>query len=228
MIKQVEFKNGKSVIVLSRTHERFLERLFESEIPEILDGVITIKKIVRAPGEKAKVAVETYDDRIDPVGACVGMRGSRIYGVVRELGNENIDVVNYSENTQLYVSRALSPAKVKSMEINDEDRTVRVVLDPEEISKAIGKFGHNIKLAGVLTGYEIDVYRDAEESEEDVELSEFSDEIEAWVIDTLKGIGCDTAKSVLDLSKSELIKRTDLEEETIDEVCRILRSEFEE
>ncbi len=227
VIKQVEFKNGKSVIVLSRTDERFLERLFENEIPEISDGLITIKNTVRIPGEKAKIAVETYDDRIDPVGACVGMRGSRIHGIVRELGNENIDVVNYTENTQLYISRALNPAKIKSMEIDDENKTVKIILDSQEISKAIGRFGHNVKLAGMLTGYEIDVYRDSNDLEEDIELSEFSDEVEGWILEAFRNIGCDTAKSVLELSKNELVKRTDLEEETIEEVYQILNSEFE-
>ena len=206
----------------------FLERLFELEIPEIFDGLITIKKIVRIPGERAKVAVESYDERIDPVGACVGMKGSRIHGIVRELRNENIDVINYSPNLQLYIKRALSPAKISSIRIMESSKRVEVYLKPQEVSLAIGKGGLNIKLASQLTGYEIDVYREIEEDDEDVNLDEFSDEIESWILDELKAIGCDTAKNVLNISREDLIARTDLEEETIDEVRRILRSEFEQ
>jgi N utilization substance protein A len=221
-------KNNKPLIILSRTSPLFLERLFELEVPEIFDGLITIKKIVREPGERAKVAVESYDDRIDPVGACVGMKGSRIHGIVRELRNENIDVINYTNNTELYIARALSPAKVSHINIDEENKRAAVYLDPDQVSLAIGKGGHNIKLAGKLTGYEIDVYRNIDEDTEDVALDEFADEIEDWVIDELKAIGCDTAKSVLKLSKEELVKRTDLEEETVEDVLRILREEFEE
>ncbi|MCQ2973866.1 MAG: transcription termination factor NusA [Bacteroidales bacterium] len=227
VIYQVEMKNGSPSIILSRTAPTFLERLFELEVPEICDGLITIKKIVRIPGERAKVAVESYDDRIDPVGACVGMKGSRIHGIVRELRNENIDVVNYSNNSQLYVQRALNPARINTIKINDADKKAEVYLDPEEVSKAIGKMGANIKLATQLTGYDIEVYRDIEEGEEDVDLDEFADEIEGWIIDALKGIGCDTAKNVLNISRDELIRRTDLEEETIDDVLNILKAEFE-
>jgi N utilization substance protein A len=212
--------------LLSRTSPIFLVKLFEQEIPEVFDGLITIKKAVRIPGEKAKVAVDSYDDRIDPVGACVGMKGSRIHGIVRELGNENIDVVNYTNNLQLFISRALSPAKVNSLKIDEENKRVEVFLNPEEVSKAIGKGGSNIRLAGKLTGYEIDVFREG--VEEDIELKEFSDEIEEWVIDEFKKVGLDTAKSVLELEKSDLIKRTDLEEETVEDVLRILKEEFEE
>jgi N utilization substance protein A len=206
-----------------------LERLFELEVPEIFDGLITIKKIVRMPGERAKVAVESYDERIDPVGACVGIKGSRIDGIVRELRNENIDVINFTNNTQLYITRALNPAKISSITLNDEENKADVYLNPEEVSLAIGKGGMNIKLASQLTGYEIDVYREKseEEAEEDVNLSEFTDEIDAWVIDELKKIGCDTAKSVLELSAEELEKRTDLEIETINEILDIFKSEFE-
>ena len=204
----------------------FLERLFELEVPEIFDGLITIKKIVREPGERAKVAVESYDDRIDPVGACVGMKGSRIHGIVRELGNENIDVINWTNNKQLLVTRALSPARVSSVKLNDEDMTAQVYLKPEEVSKAIGRSGHNIRLAGQLTGYEIDVFREG--VEEDVELTEFSDEIDAWIIQEFKKIGLDTARSVLELDIEDLIKRTDLEEETVQEVVKILKAEFED
>jgi N utilization substance protein A len=204
-----------------------LERLFELEVPEVFDGLITIKKIVREPGERAKVAVESYDDRIDPVGACVGMKGSRIHGIVRELRNENIDVINYTTNLQLYIQRALSPAKITSIKIDEETKQANVFLKPDQVSLAIGKGGHNIKLAGKLTGYEIDVYRDTEEGDEDVDLDEFTDEIESWIIDSLKSIGCDTAKSVLALTHEELASRTDLEEETIKEVVAILQSEFE-
>ena len=229
VVKQVEMRNNKPLITLSRTSPVFLERLFEMEVPEIFDGLITIKKIVREPGERAKVAVESYDDRIDPVGACVGMKGSRIHGIVRELRNENIDVINFTTNTQLYITRALSPAKVSSIKIDEENSKAEVFLAPDQVSLAIGRGGHNIKLAGKLTGYEIDVYRDdaGSDVEDDVALDEFTDEIEGWVIDELKSIGCDTAKNVLELSKEDLLKRTDLEEETIDEVREIFLSEFE-
>ena len=213
IIESVELRGNKPRIILSRTSPRFLEKLFEQEIPEVFDGLITIKKAVRIPGEKAKVAVDSYDDRIDPVGACVGMKGSRIHGIVRELGNENIDVINYTNNIQLLITRSLSPAKVNSLKINEEAKRVQVFLNPEEVSKAIGKGGHNIRLAGQLTGYEIDVYREG--AEEDVELAEFTDEIESWVIDEFKKVGLDTAKSILELEVSDLAKRTDLEEETI-------------
>ena len=216
---------NKPRIILSRTSPIFLEKLFEQEIPEVFDGLITIKKAVRIPGEKAKVAVDSYDDRIDPVGACVGMKGSRIHGIVRELGNENIDVVNYTNNLQLFISRALSPAKVNSLKIDEENKQVEVFLNPEEVSKAIGKGGSNIRLAGKLTGYEIDVFREG--VEEDIELKEFSDEIEEWVISEFKKVGLDTAKSILELEKTDLIKRTDLEEETVEDVIRILKEEFD-
>jgi len=228
IVLRVEMRNNNPLIILSRTSPIFLERLFELEVPEIFDGLITIKKVVRLPGEKAKVAVESYDDRIDPVGACVGMKGSRIHGIVRELRNENIDVINFTTNVQLYITRALSPAKVISIKVNEADKHVEVFLKASEVSLAIGKGGSNIKLAGQLTGYEIDVYREAEEvEEEDVDLDEFSDEIEEWVINELKSIGCDTARSVLELSVDDLVKRTDLEEETIRDVVRILTAEFE-
>jgi N utilization substance protein A len=226
IIESVELRGNKPRILLSRTSPIFLVKLFEQEIPEVFDGLITIKKAVRIPGEKAKVAVDSYDDRIDPVGACVGMKGSRIHGIVRELGNENIDVVNYTNNLQLFISRALSPAKVNSLKIDEENKRVEVFLNPEEVSKAIGKGGSNIRLAGKLTGYEIDVFREG--VEEDIELKEFSDEIEEWVIDEFKKVGLDTAKSILELEKSDLIKRTDLEEETVEDVLRILKEEFEE
>jgi len=220
--------NNNPLIILSRTSPVFLERLFELEVPEIFDGLITIKKIVRIPGERAKIAVESYDERIDPVGACVGMKGSRIHGIVRELKNENIDVINYTTNIQLYITRALSPAKISSIKIDDEKKRAEVYLKPNEVSLAIGKGGLNIKLASQLTGYEIDVYRETEiEDEEDVNIEEFADEIEGWIIDELKAIGCDTAKSVLDLSVEDLVKRTDLEEETIKEVINILKAEFD-
>src|SRR4051812_19197514 len=227
VILRVEMINANPKIILSRTSPMFLERLFELEVPEVFDGLITIKKFVREPGERAKVAVESYDDRIDPVGACVGMKGSRIHGIVRELRNENIDVINYTNNIPLFISRSLSPAKITSIKLDEETKRASVYLKPDQVSLAIGRGGHNIKLAGKLTGYEIDVYRDTDEENEDVDLEEFADEIDGWIIDELKGIGCDTAKSVLDLSIEDLVKRTDLEEETIKEVMRILKSEFE-
>lgn len=227
VVKKVDLKNNSPVIILSRTSPVFLERLFELEVPEIFDGLITIKNIVREPGERAKVAVESYDDRVDPVGACVGMKGSRIHGIVRELRNENIDVINYTHNTSLYIQRSLSPAKISSINIDDDRRHAEVYLKPDQVSLAIGKGGHNIKLASKLTEYEIDVYRETDEDQEDVDLNEFSDEIDGWIIDTLKDIGCDTAKSVLAISRKDLITRTDLEEETVDELLQILRAEFE-
>ncbi len=228
VVIKVEMKNNNPLIILSRTSPVFLERLFELEVPEIFDGLITIKKIVRVPGERAKVAVESYDERIDPVGACVGMKGSRIHGIVRELKNENIDVINFTTNIQLFIQRSLSPAKISSIKINDATKEAEVYLQPTEVSLAIGKGGLNIRLASQLTGYEIDVYREGmEEDEEDVNLEEFADEIEGWIIDELKAIGCDTAKSVLDLSIEDLVKRTDLEEETIQEVMQVLKAEFE-
>ena len=226
IIESVELRGNKPRIIFSRTSPKFLEKLFEQEIPEVFDGLINIKNAVRIPGDKAKVAVDSYDDRIDPVGACVGMKGSRIHGIVRELGNENIDVINYTSNLQLYITRALSPAKVNSLKIDEENKRVQVFLNPEEVSKAIGRGGNNIRLAGQLTGFEIDVYREG--MEEDVELAEFSDEIEGWVIEEFKKVGLDTAKSVLELDLKELIKRTDLEDETIEEVVKILKEEFEE
>ncbi|MBR4851338.1 MAG: transcription termination/antitermination protein NusA [Tidjanibacter sp.] len=225
IVSKVEMRNNNPVIILSRTVPEFLERLFEQEVPEIFDGLITIKKIVRIPGERAKVAVESYDDRIDPVGACVGMKGSRIYSIVRELRNENIDVVNWTSNTSLLIQRALNPAKITSITIDEAKKTAAVYLKPSEVSLAIGKGGLNIRLAVMLTGYDIDVFRDTDE--EDVDLVEFADEIDQWIIDTFHGIGCDTAKSVLEYSVEELAKRTDLEVETIEEVVRILRAEFE-
>lgn len=227
VVVKVEIRNNNPLIVLSRTSSVFLERLFELEVPEIFDGLITIKKIVRVPGERAKVAVESYDERIDPVGACVGMKGSRIHGIVRELRNENIDVINYTTNTQLFIQRALNPAKISNIKLVEDDKRAEVYLRPEEVSLAIGKGGLNIKLASKLTGYEIDVYRESEGDDEDVSLDEFTDEIESWILDELKAVGCDTAKSVLDLSVEDLVKRTDLEEETIKEVVSILRAEFE-
>jgi N utilization substance protein A len=228
VIHKVDIINGNPKIILSRTSPVFLERLFEMEVPEIFDGLITIKKIVREPGERAKVAVESYDDRIDPVGACVGMKGSRIHGIVRELKNENIDVINYTTNMPLFISRSLSPAKITSIKLDEETHRAAVFLKPDQVSLAIGKGGHNIKLAGKLSGYEIDVYRDTDDEQEDVDLEEFADEIESWIIDEFKSIGCDTAKSVLELTVSDLVKRTDLEEETIKDVMRVLKSEFEE
>ena len=227
VVLKVDMRNNSPVIILSRTAPSFLEKLFEMEVPEIYDGLITEKNIVREPGERAKVAVESYDDRIDPVGACVGMKGSRIHGIVRELRNENIDVINYTANSQLLISRALSPAKITSVKLDEENKRAEVYLKPDQVSLAIGKGGHNIRLAGRLTGYEIDVYRDTDEDVEDVTLDEFSDEIEQWIIDEFKSVGCDTAKAVLELSDEELVKRTDLEEETVKEVKRILRTEFE-
>jgi N utilization substance protein A len=228
VVIKVEMKNNNPLIILSRTSPIFLERLFELEVPEIFDGLITIKKIVRVPGERAKVAVESYDERIDPVGACVGMKGSRIHGIVRELKNENIDVINYTTNIQLFIQRSLSPAKISSIKISEEKKDAEVYLMPNEVSLAIGKGGLNIRLASQLTGYEIDVYREGiKDDEEDVNLEEFADEIEGWIIDELKSIGCDTAKSVLDLSTEDLVKRTDLEEETIQEVIKVLNAEFE-
>jgi N utilization substance protein A len=226
VVARVEMKNNTPSIVISRTSPIFLERLFESEVPEIYDGLITIKKIVRVPGERAKVAVESYDDRIDPVGACVGMKGSRIHGIVRELKNENIDVINFTNNSTLFIQRALSPAKISSIQLDEVNKKAEVYMKPDQVSLAIGKGGYNIKLAGKLTGYEIDVYREDIDSE-DVDIQEFSDEIDQWIIDELKSIGCDTAKSVLELEVKELVKRTDLEEETIKEVIRILKAEFE-
>lgn len=228
VVVRVEMRNNNPLIILSRTSPVFLERLFELEVPEIFDGLITIKKIVRIPGERAKVAVESYDERIDPVGACVGMKGSRIHGIVRELRNENIDVINFTNNTQLFIQRALSPAKIISIKLHEEEKRADVYLLPDEVSLAIGKGGLNIKLASQLTGYEIDVYRETdEEDDEDVSIDEFADEIESWILDALKAVGCDTAKSVLELSRDDLIKRTDLEEETVDDIIQIFKSEFE-
>jgi len=227
VVAKVEMRSNSPVIILSRTVPEFLERLFEQEVPEVFDGLITIKMIVREPGERAKVAVESYDDRIDPVGACVGMKGSRIHSIVRELKNENIDVINYTENIQLFITRALSPAKITSITLNDEDKRADVYLKPDQVSLAIGKGGFNIKLASKLTGYEIDVYRDTEEDTEDVDLEEFADEIDGWIIDEFKKIGLDTARAVLELKENELISRTDLEEETVKEVKKILKEELE-
>jgi N utilization substance protein A len=227
VVKKVEMRNNSPIIILSRTHSSFLEKLLEIEVPEIMDGLIVIKKIVREPGERAKVAVESYDDRIDPVGACVGMKGSRIHGIVRELRNENIDIINYTSNVQLLLQRSLTPARINKMELNNEDNSADVYLDPDQVSLAIGKKGVNIKLAQELTGYSIDVYRDVkEEVDYDIDLDEFADEIEAWVIDEFKRIGCDTALSVLNLSPEELVRRTDLEEETVRDVRKILEAEF--
>ena len=227
VVKEVQLKGMKPRIVLSRTSPKFLERLFEQEIPEVADGLIIVKRVERIPGEKAKVAVESYDERIDPVGACVGMKGSRIHGIVRELGNENIDVINYTSNTSLFISRALSPAKVSSITIDEDNSRAEVFLKPDQVSLAIGRGGTNIRLAGSISGYEIDVYRDVDDTE-DVALTEFVDEIDGWIIDELKNIGCDTAKSVLELSSEELVQRTDLEEETIKEIQAVLKSEFED
>lgn len=228
VIVMVENSNNNPKIIVSRTSPVFLERLFELEIPEIQEGLITIKKVVRIPGERAKVAVESYDERIDPVGACVGIKGSRIHGIVRELCNEGIDVINYTTNSSLYIQRALSPAKISSIRINEEEKKAEVYVRPEEVSMAIGRGGTNIKLAGQLTGYVLDVFRDiADEEIEDIYIDEFNDEIEQWVIDTLKSIGCDTAKSVLAIPKEELMSRADLEDETVDEVLKILNAEFE-
>jgi transcription termination/antitermination protein NusA len=232
IIESVELKGNKPQIIMSRTSEKFLEKLFEQEIPEVFDGLIIVKNVVRIPGEKAKVAVDSYDDRIDPVGACVGMKGSRIHGIVRELGNENIDVINYTSNIQLYITRALSPAKVSSIKINEESKRAEVFLKLEEVSKAIGRGGHNIRLAGQLTGYELDVIREGDipgntADDDDVELTEFSDEIEDWVIEEFAKIGLDTAKSILKQDVEDLVRRTDLEEETILDVMRILKEEFD-
>lgn len=228
VVVRVEMKNNKPLIILSRTSTLFLERLFELEVPEIYDGLITIKNIVREPGGRAKVAVESYDDRIDPVGACVGMKGARIHGIVRELRNENIDVINFTNNKELYIQRALSPAKITAIKLDNESMRAEVFLKPDQVSLAIGKGGYNIKLAGKLVGYEIDVYRDVEDDIEDVALEEFSDEIDAWIIAELKSIGCDSAKSVLELSVEELVKRTDLEIENVEDVMNVLKQEFEE
>lgn len=229
IIRRVEMKNNNPVVIMSRTDPQFLAKLLEQEVPEIEDGLITIKAIKRIPGERAKVAVESYDDRIDPVGACVGMKGSRIHGIVRELRNENIDIVNFTNNTKLFIQRSLTPSKVTNIELDEERRHADVFLEADQVSLAIGKGGSNIKLASQLTDYEIDVYRNTQEVEiDDVDLDEFADEIEGWVIETFKNIGCDTARSVLDLTKEELLRRTDLEEETVDDVLSILASEFEE
>ena len=228
VIKEVSLRNNKANIVLSRISPEFIKRLFEQEVPEVFDGIITIKDVVRVPGERAKVAVESYDDRIDPVGACVGMKGSRIHSIVRELKNENIDVVNFTENTQLLITRALSPARITSVALDEEKKRASVFMDAEQVSLAIGRGGHNINLAGKLSGYEIDVYRDENSFEDDVAIDEFTDELEDWVIDALKGIGCDTAKSVLDISADDLAARTDLEIETIENLLDILSSEFDD
>jgi len=228
VVVQVDNKNQTPKIILSRTAPLFLQRMFEQEVPEVKEGLIAIKNIARIPGERAKVAVETFDDRIDPVGACVGVKGARIHGIVRELRNENIDVINYTPNINLYIQRALAPAKISTMEIDEEAKTAKVYLQPEEVSLAIGKGGYNIKLACMLTGYQIDVYREINEQDyDDIYLDEFNDEIDQWVLDAFKAIGLDTAKDVLGMSKEELLKQTDLEEETIDEVLRILAAEFE-
>jgi N utilization substance protein A len=228
VIKEVTLKNNKANIVLSRIAPEFIMRLFEQEVPEVFDGIITIKKVVRVPGERAKVAVESYDDRIDPVGACVGVKGSRIHGIVRELRNENIDVVNFTENKQLLISRSLSPAKIQSVTLDDNNMRAAVYMDADQVSLAIGRGGHNINLAGKITGYDIDVYRDTDNIEDDVAIDEFSDVLEQWVIDCLKEIGCDTAKSVLALSVNELVSRTDLEQGTIENVLEVLNAEFED
>jgi N utilization substance protein A len=227
VVYKVDMRNNSPAIILSRTAPEFLEKLFEQEVPEVFDGLITIKKIVREPGERAKVAVESYDDRVDPVGACVGMKGSRIHSIVRELRNENIDVIQYTSNDQLLISRALAPAKISSVNLDRDNAKADVFLKPDQVSLAIGKGGHNIRLAGRLTGFDIDVYRENETDIDDVDLEEFSDEIDAWIIGELKSIGCDTARSVLEIPKEDLVKRTDLEEETVEEVLRILKEEFE-
>ena len=228
VIKEVNIKNNKANIVLSRIAPEFIERLFEMEVPEVFDGIITIKKVVRNPGERAKVCVESYDDRIDPVGACVGMKGSRIHGIVRELRNENIDVVNFTENLQLLITRSLSPAKITSVNIDDENGRAKVIMDADQVSLAIGRGGNNIALAGRLTGYEIDVFRDEASFEDDVAIDEFVDEIDGWILDALKGIGCDSARSVLEIDADDLVSRTDLEKETVEEVLKIFKSEFED
>ena len=228
VVYKVDMRNNSPAIILSRTAPEFLEKLFEQEVPEVFDGLITIKKIVREPGERAKVAVESYDDRVDPVGACVGMKGSRIHSIVRELRNENIDVIQYTSNDQLLISRALAPAKISSVNLDRDNAKADVFLKPDQVSLAIGKGGHNIRLAGRLTGFDIDVYRENETDIDDVDLEEFSDEIDAWIIGELKSIGCDTARSVLEIPKEDLVKRTDLEEETVEEVLRILKEEFEQ
>lgn len=227
VVAKVEMRNNNPIVILSRTAPEFLERLFEMEVPEVFDGLITVKKIVRVPGERAKVAVESYDDRIDPVGACVGMKGSRIHSIVRELRNENIDVINYTSNIQLLIQRALSPAKITSIKLNEEEFKAEVFLKPDQVSLAIGKGGFNIKLASKLTGYDLDVYRETEEDDEDVDLDEFADEIDGWIIDELKAVGLDSARSVLELTVEDLVSRTDLEEETIIEIMKILREELE-
>jgi len=227
VVAKVEMRNNNPIVILSRTAPEFLERMFEMEVPEVFDGLITIKKIVRVPGERAKVAVESYDDRIDPVGACVGMKGSRIHSIVRELKNENIDVINYTSNMQLLIQRALSPAKITNIKINEAEMKAEVFLKPDQVSLAIGKGGFNIKLASKLTGYDLDVYRETEEDDEDVDLDEFADEIDGWIIDELKAVGLDSARSVLELTKEDLVSRTDLEEETIAEIIKILREELD-
>ncbi len=228
VIKRVDNPNGNPKIIVSRTDERFLRRLFEQEVPEIHDGLITIKNVARIPGERAKIAVESYDDRIDPVGACVGVKGARIHGIVRELRNENIDVLNYTANPQLMIQRALSPAKVSSIRLNEEDKKAEVFLHPDEVSLAIGKGGYNIRLASMLTGYTIDVYRDIDDGDEDIYLDEFSDEIDQWVIETLKDLGLGTAKAVLNADREVLLQQADLEESTVDHVIEVLRAEFED
>jgi N utilization substance protein A len=227
VVWKVEMVNGSPKVILSRTAPEFLAKLFEQEVPEVADGLITVKRIVREPGERAKVAVESYDDRIDPVGACVGMKGSRIHGIVRELRNENIDVINFTSNEQLLIQRALSPAKVGSIKLDNENKRAEVYMKPDQVALAIGRGGHNIKLAGRLTGFDIDVYRETDEVTDDVSIDDFADEIDQWIIDELKNIGCDTARSVLDIPAEELVRRTDLEEETIAEVLRILKTELE-
>jgi len=228
IVSRVDLHNGNPKIILSRTSEKFLERLFESEVPEVYDGLIQIKKVVREPGERAKVSVDSYDDRIDPVGACVGMKGSRIHSIVRELNNENIDVINHTDNIELFIARALSPAKISSLKIDEENGSVEVFLQPDQVSLAIGKGGQNIRLASKLVGYEIDVYREGSTYEEDIEIEEFSDEIESWIIDEFKRVGLDSARSILELSVEELSRRTELEEETVQDVLNVLQTEFEE